>query len=167
MTTKHIRYQRDKELQAELLERPTIQRTVKKIDELYSGYGVAHTRKLFAHSVRLHEEIHPGLFKSLNQTKEALNFDKPVRVFISQSPQLNGYCFVDSFGNCNIGLTSSIIEKFKDDELAFVLGHELGHLIFKHNDLPMPATALLGSSKGKLVSLKDAIDLFVCRHFQP
>jgi hypothetical protein len=36
-----------------------------------------------------------------------------------------------------IVLTSALVQYFKDDELAFVIGHEIGHLIYLHSQIGM------------------------------
>ncbi|MFW6057894.1 MAG: M48 family metallopeptidase, partial [Persicimonas sp.] len=55
----------------------------------------------------------------------------PPAVYVSQNPSMNAGTYgtdEESF----IIITSSLIDRFKDDELKFVIGHECGHIQNNH-----------------------------------
>ena len=56
---------------------------------------------------------------------------------------INGFGFVPHI----ICLTSALIQNFSDDELAVVIGHEIGHLVFKHSQLRVVRAILQASEK--------------------
>ncbi len=162
MSPQDFRYSNDKNLFDLYLQNPKVIQIKEKIKNLVSGYGMSHTRNLYAHSVQLQPEIYPDIFKSLNETCKALGFKETIKVFINQSPFLNGYCFRDASGSPIMGLHSALVEKFTGDELKFVMGHELGHLMFEHSELPMPIIAQFRDPKGEtLLKIESIIELFV------
>ncbi len=55
----------------------------------------------------------------------------PVQGFIVQSPLLNAYAFGLTSPQ-TIVLYSSLIDHLDEDELRFVIGHEMGHTLFNH-----------------------------------
>ena len=63
-----------------------------------------------------------------------------------------------------IVLSSRLLEAFSPEELRFVIGHELGHMVFDHFGIPMPHTAKVEDLAGPLVSRANALRLYVwCR----
>lgn len=54
-------------------------------------------------------------------------------LYIRQDPNLNA--FTIGITRCTVVLTSSLVEQFSNDELSFVIGHELGHFAAGHTTL--------------------------------
>ncbi|MGD0005727.1 MAG: M48 family metallopeptidase [Anaerolineaceae bacterium] len=75
-----------------------------------------------------------------------------VEVFIVRSSQLNAYTFGFSSPQ-DIVLYSSLLEVMDEDELRFVLGHEMGHVALGHTWL----NTLLGGMAGVPVTLGAAV----------
>ncbi len=89
---------------------------------------------LEGHSFRVNEKISPRLFSIFTEIKERLEFKEPIDFYITNNPELNAYA-VSSLeeGQSNIiNVNSGLIDKVDDDELKFIIGHEIGHLI-SHN----------------------------------
>ena len=78
---------------------------------------------LEGHSFKLGEDLLPELNKPFMDVCEALNFTEPV-----ESSQEEGEPHLVNF---NSGLVNALDE----DELRFVIGHELGHIISKNIDI--------------------------------
>ena len=57
-------------------------------------------------------------------------------LFIQQSPDYNASVFAHN-NRFDIVIHSSLVRDFSLDELRFVFGHELGHVIFKHSLFPV------------------------------
>jgi len=61
--------------------------------------------------------------------------ERPVTFHISNNPEFNAYAYF----NYNedephyIVLNSGLVDKLTEDEIRFVIGHELGHLIYAHS----------------------------------
>jgi Zn-dependent protease with chaperone function len=79
----------------------------------------------------------PPLYDIVDACCETLEVIIPLELYVYASPQFNAMCIKPEEGRLFIALTSSLIEKFSLPELKFVLGHELGHFIFQHHDIPI------------------------------
>lgn len=76
----------------------------------------------------------------------------PVEVFIVRSNQLNAYTFGFNSPQ-DIVLYSSLLDVMDEDELRFVLGHEMGHVALGHTWL----NTLLGGMAGVPVTIGAAL----------
>lgn len=57
-------------------------------------------------------------------------------LYVQQLSEYNAYVYAANT-KFNIILSSGIVKDFKAQEIAFVIGHELGHVIFEHNNIPV------------------------------
>ncbi len=80
----------------------------------------------------------PRLSLALDTVCRTLEYDAPIDLFVAENSNINAYA-VYSLNNTPhiIVLTSRLIERMNDEELKFVLGHEIGHLWFKHYRMRM------------------------------
>lgn len=86
--------------------------------------------ELLGSSVRISARQFPELYETVLECAEILEIPPPT-VYVSQNPHLNAGTYgtdEESF----ILITSSIIDRFEDDELRFVIGHECGHIQNNH-----------------------------------
>ena len=79
----------------------------------------------------------PRLYDALYSAKNALGFKPEVEFYITNSPQVNACTY---FGTTPgrpliVELNSSLVELMSEDELKFVVGHELGHQIDGNSEL--------------------------------
>jgi Heat shock protein. Metallo peptidase. MEROPS family M48B len=58
---------------------------------------------------------------------------KPPRVFIVNAPYPNAFAYGNYVTGKRIGITSPLLNILSEEELAAVIGHEVGHI--KHNDV--------------------------------
>lgn len=63
--------------------------------------------------------------------------DIPLELYAYSSPQFNAACFKPEEGRLFVMFSSSLLEAFADNELLFVMGHELGHHVYQHHDIPI------------------------------
>jgi len=84
--------------------------------------------------LRLTPLLAPRLTGLLDEAKVRLGFDERVELFVGQGPLVNaGAMHAIALEDPHvIELTSALVERMTDDELRFVLGHELGHLSYRH-----------------------------------
>lgn len=77
--------------------------------------------------------ITPGLNMLCKSVKERLHVDKDVAFFIDDCAIISAYCMVS--GNKEypsiVTLSSGAVNQLNDKELAFIIGHELGHIIME------------------------------------
>lgn len=87
--------------------------------------------------VWLTPSLAPRLFNVLDRVTKNLRFDGSFKVLCVKSPVLNAFAWWEPTPEGNQGyikIHSAALESLDDDELAFVLGHEIGHLIFNHDE---------------------------------
>lgn len=92
---------------------------------------------LEGHSFKVEEGTLSRYYAIFNEIKEALQFTEPVDFYITGDPSVNAFAIAaQEEGEPNIiNVNSSLIQLMTDDELRFVIGHEMGHLINKNATL--------------------------------
>lgn len=94
-------------------------------------------RMLLGGAVRLTAAMAPDLILLVEGCRETLEVELPVELYVVPDPHFNAFCYGEERGRILIVLTSALIEALTPDELRFVIGHELGHQIFRHLDIPV------------------------------
>lgn len=82
-------------------------------------------------SLRVQPDIMPRLYGMLQEVRLRLGFKPEVHVFITNSSSVNActYFATTSGRPLIIELNSALVEMMSEEELCFVVGHELGHQI--------------------------------------
>ena len=81
--------------------------------------------------------LSPRLFNVLEKVTKNLKFGGSFKVLCVNSPELNACAWWEPTPEGDQGyikIHSATLESLDDGELAFVLGHEIGHLIFNHSE---------------------------------
>lgn len=155
---------RDRELRERLRAAPDVQLAQRKVDERTSGYGFYGRRRLLTGALRVTRKMMPDLVDALQQCREILGVKEALELYIKPDTDVGAFVMKNPSGPWAMGLTSALVEKFTPEELRFVIGHELGHILFDHTSLPMPATAMIEDMAGTIVSRQKAIELYLwCR----
>ncbi len=139
MTPEDIRSTHDARMFAALAEDDTVKRVVdalEKHEEEDEGKNRIR-RHLLSTSVRLSAAMAPGVHATADACIEKLGLDIPVELFVFSSPQYNAACFKPEAGRLYVMFSSSLLEAFSEPELRFVMGHELGHHVYRHHDIPI------------------------------
>ena len=86
---------------------------------------------LQGHSFKVSEKLAPRLFSSFKEVMDRLEFTEPTEFYITNNPELNAFAVSRlEEDQCHIiNINSGLIDKVDDDELKFIVGHEIGHLI--------------------------------------
>lgn len=112
------------------------------VEQIIQEGKVASERNPFkhileGHSFKITPRMAPRLHTLCYEVKARLEFEEPIDFFIQNSPEIN--CFAVSRTEDEqshlVMINSIMIEKFDEDELRFIIGHEIGHLISKNIDL--------------------------------
>jgi len=94
------------------------------------------TNHMLANTVKLNKIIAPRLYKLCAEIQEFFGFKEKIDFYLYATPEVNAFS-INGFGIVPhiICFTSSLIQQLNDNELRFVIGHEIGHLIYKHSQL--------------------------------
>ena len=137
MKPEDIRCQNDRQMFDTLLKH----RDVVKVNEMIARQEekgpTGLRRHLLATSVTLSKVMAPKVHKMADECIETLEMDIPLELYVFPSPQFNAMCFKPEEGRLHVMFSSSLLEGFKEDELKFVIGHELGHHVYRHHDIPI------------------------------
>ena len=149
-------------------------------DRLLKGNNPFNSRKaLIKKSLRLSEALAPKIHSIGQRCREVLGLKCDVEFYVYQDVYFNAACYPDHDGKIYILLTSSLLERFSEEELLFVIGHEIGHSLFDHHKFPI--SYLLEAGAGMLNPLQamklfawsrnaevsaDRIGLICCQNFE-
>jgi hypothetical protein len=134
----HIRIKLEQEIGQnlwEVLEGDVISKIMAEAKVEKSGNHYKYL--LEGHSFKLGADLLPQLYKPFKQVCEALNFSEPVEFYISNSPDFNASAASSQEDDEPhlVNLNSGLVNALDEDELKFVIGHELGHIISKNIDI--------------------------------
>jgi Zn-dependent protease with chaperone function len=87
--------------------------------------------KLLGNGVRADFDQLPSIYNIMTSTADRLGIIKYPEIFITSDPTINAYT-IGSNDDHIIVITSGLIDVLLPDELAFVIGHELGHIKSQH-----------------------------------
>ncbi|MCD6587402.1 MAG: M48 family metallopeptidase [Candidatus Fermentibacteraceae bacterium] len=102
--------------------------------------GSEMKRKLLTTAVKVIPELFPALSPVMVSVSKAVT-GKPFELFVFSDASPKAYCLGNSTEDPTVLVSSGLIERFGPQEMAFVLGHELGHALFSHNSYPDPDDA--------------------------
>ncbi len=156
MTPETIRCQSDRKLFDALLENRDVKRVNELIEKQAEEGPMGVRRRLLATSVRLSRRMGKAIHSMADECIEKLDISIPLELFVFSSPQFNAACFKPENDRLYVMFSSSLLEAFSGNELRFVMGHELGHYVYRHHDIPI-GQILQGNRQP---SPKLALDLF-------
>ena len=129
------RCESDRALAEELAQHDSVRPIMRALAEEDRALGTR--RSLLAQALRLTPTIAPALHAILDRCRELLAVDAEVELYVYGAAQFNAGCTAPEGGRVFVLLSSALAEAFADDELAFVVGHELGHHVYDHHALPV------------------------------
>jgi hypothetical protein len=90
------------------------------------------------YNFKITNELAPKYFNLFKKVSSNLGYDiENVSPFIVSSSSINAACIRVNKDKYLIYLTSTLVEKMNDEQIMFVIGHELGHAIYEHHQLPI------------------------------
>ena len=116
---------------------PEVQRTNQWIQKEAKKNPLSIRRHLLSTSVRLTETMSPSIHFMAQECIDRLGVQLPLELYVYSSPQFNAACFKPEQERLYVMFSSSLIENFSAQELKYVMGHELGHHIYRHHDIPI------------------------------
>ncbi len=137
MDPHRVRSELDRQLAATLARDPAVKRVIDTLAGEQSQRGTR--RSLLAQALRLSPAIAPALNAILANCIEILGVETEVELFVYPSAQYNAACTQQEGDRVFVLLSSELAEGFDPEELAYVVGHELGHHIYGHHEIPLQA----------------------------
>lgn len=93
--------------------------------------------RMEGHCMKVDKDILPEFYALCQEVKQQLNFKEPVDFYVTGDSSLNAFSVAaENEGQPHIvNINSSMFDLMSEDELRFVIGHELGHIINKDSSL--------------------------------
>ena len=125
-----IRYAYEKTMLAEIFERFELEPVIENYEK---NKIQSHRDEILATTLKLTKHTSPRLIGLLNEVVAKLRFHESIELFVEADSSINAYVVysVDDAPHSMV-LTSAMVERMNDKELRFVLGHEIGHLRYRH-----------------------------------
>ena len=93
----------------------------------------SYSKAMDSYNFKITKEMTPKLFNLCMEVKDTLQFSDTIDFFIVNSPEMNAFAIPSNYKENphRIALNSTMIDRMDEDELRFVIGHEIGHLVTK------------------------------------
>jgi uncharacterized tellurite resistance protein B-like protein len=156
-----LRSRREQSLATELAAESDIQYALKKVEERHGGYGFFGRRSLLTGALRLTRSMAPEIAETLTHCRDVLGYTRKVEVYVRADAAFQASAMRCEGSPDIIALSSRVLEVFTPDELRFVIGHELGHLVLDHFRIPMPSVARIEDMAGPMVSRRNVLRLYL------
>ncbi|MCA9671891.1 MAG: M48 family metalloprotease [Myxococcales bacterium] len=131
-----LRAKGDADLAAMIMKNPAVRRAIKRIEDK-APEGTR--RALLSTAVRLTEAMAPELYAVMQRCREKLEISSPLETFVYPAPMFNAAAVRPEGGRFFVMFSSALLDAFAENELAFVVGHELAHHLFEHHAIPVQA----------------------------
>jgi hypothetical protein len=118
--------------------------------------------------LQITQSLTPKLFECLITACDNLKFPIDcVYAYVSASSELQAQCFQADDDNCIINLSSGLINLLHADEITFVIGHEIGHHILRHNQEDGKSSSIenLINQRAKEISV-DRAGIIACQSLE-
>ncbi len=137
MDATDLRSRGDWDLAEKLLAEPLVRRVIERLEreEDFGPKGVR--RHLLATSLRLTDKMMPDVHEIVRDCRARLGIEIPLEVYVYPDARFNAACMKPEDGRLFVMLSSGLLEAFPAGERRFVIGHELGHHLFGHHDIPI------------------------------
>lgn len=130
-----IRFSGDTKLFNDCLANETIKQLCDK--RLSERHDDSYRKRLLGNSLKISAKLSPKLHNMVSAAARKVGFaDKQIEVYVYNSPEQNASCYYNGDERVILTFSSALLQSMNDDELNFVIGHELGHAVFKHSNLP-------------------------------
>lgn len=93
----------------------------------------SYSKAMDSYNFKITKEMTPKLYNLCMEVKDTLQFSDKIDFFIVNSPEMNAFAIPSNYKENphRIALNSTMIDRMDEDELRFVIGHEIGHLVTK------------------------------------
>jgi len=137
MDISEMRCENDSKLAEQLLANTDVKRVRDFIARAEEKGPLGNRRRLLSSAIRLSRSTAPLLHQLVDRCVEKLGIKTPLETYVYPSPLYNAACFKPEEGRLLVMFSSSLLEAFSEKELLFIVGHELGHHVYHHHDIPI------------------------------
>jgi len=110
--------------------------------------------------LKVQQDLLPDFYHLCHEVKHKLDFDEAVDFYITGDAEINAYSISGEGGKPHIvNLNSGLFNIMNQDELRFVVGHELGHIINRDSKLKHLINFVFPSDDSQHISLRYKIRL--------
>lgn len=148
----HARFSGDLQALEEIRNDAELDALLRQNTQRGGGSRIRHD--LLASAVRVDRHILPDLDQIMDDLVEHARLTTPLEFFVYAGPEING-CVCRGEDRFLVMLSSQAVERLSRQELEFVIGHELGHAIYGHLEMPV----MLALNSGKHVAPRQAMQL--------
>ena len=117
------------------LQGPVVETILKSAKD---GSGDDYWRsRMEGHCMKVEKDILPDLYAMCQEVKERLNFKDAVDFYVTGDSTLNAFSVAaeDEDHPHIVNINSAMFDLMSEEELRFVIGHELGHIMNKDSAL--------------------------------
>jgi hypothetical protein len=98
----------------------------------------ARRRNLLGDAIRVTQDLLPRVYDAFAQCLQLLEVsNQSGDLFVQHSAEYNANIVSDG-QHFDIVVNSALAQDFTSDELRFVFGHELGHMLYSHSEISVP-----------------------------
>lgn len=127
------RFSGDRERLSRLRNDPDIASELTQINpKLYQNSLRTH---LLSSAVRVESTLLPNINQAFSGIREKSNISEPMEAYVHESPAINAFV-ARGRRYVFVVLSSAAVTHLSEEELSFVIGHEMGHAMFGHLDFP-------------------------------
>lgn len=105
-------------------------------DKLFDGShnsAPSNLDKFVFNDLLVQQSVVPKIAEQIELISHRLRVDpSSIVVFVFASPYIQAECRIDEKSRCLLRISSALIESFSEDELNYVIGHEIGHFQLGH-----------------------------------
>ena len=111
------------------LQGPVVEEVLRKIKT--SSSDAYWRSSMEGHSLKVQKDLLPDFYALCQEVKEKLHYEGKVDFYITGDSSVNAFSVAaeDEDEPNIVNVNSALFDLMSEDELRFVLGHELGHLI--------------------------------------
>lgn len=116
--------------------------------------------RLLADAVHIGPELMPGLSRTFDESMGQLGLSGCVEGYVYNDVAAQAKCiFVGGDSKAAVLISSGLVSLLEGEELQFVIGHELGHLIYGHHGYPNPRSATNDNERLNWLALQRAAEI--------
>jgi Zn-dependent protease with chaperone function/uncharacterized tellurite resistance protein B-like protein len=131
----YLVYEGDRRALAALLSDGEFYSMISKLLAEYEPYNAR--KQLLTNALKLSRRMIPKLYQITDHCAKILKLKTTIEIYVHQDASFNAACFPPVRDKVLMIATSALLEKFSLREIAFVIGHELGHYLFEHTRFPV------------------------------